>query len=261
MSENWIKWKFRKNGVCCVCHKPLEGMKNSVADVRKETPIAVTSSSPGSSAERMVEKQRAMQLKTINEYYGRFKIVEKVALFLRADTQQTKNWEKGARGERKIGQILEDLAAERGFIILHDLRRPGTTANIDHIAITPSGIYVVDAKNFTGSIDVRGPGLFSNQEPKLLIDGRNQSKLAFGVKKQVSAVQAVLKKEKLEFPVYGVLSFWVGPLQTFIVPESFSEIYLTSHRGIGKLLSNPGTNSQKEMLAAAEVIRTGFQPA
>jgi hypothetical protein len=34
--------------------------------------------------------------------------------------------------------------------VLHDRRIPGTQANIDHIAITSTGIYVIDAKRHVG---------------------------------------------------------------------------------------------------------------
>jgi hypothetical protein len=55
-----------------------------------------------------------------------------------------------------------DKARERGISALHDRRIPGTRANIDHIAVGPRGVFVIDAKKYTGgpSLRVEG-GLFS----------------------------------------------------------------------------------------------------
>ncbi len=57
---------------------------------------------------------------------------------------------KGAEGERVVGGLLDELADE-GWVVLHDRRRlPSSPANIDHIAIGPGGVFVIDAKNWTG---------------------------------------------------------------------------------------------------------------
>jgi len=44
---------------------------------------------------------------------------------------------------------LDRLAGE-GLYFLHDRRIPPTRANIDHIVIAPTGVYVIDAKNYAG---------------------------------------------------------------------------------------------------------------
>lgn len=66
------------------------------------------------------------------------------------DSQDIKNWEKGAVGEKRLGAGLDGLAS-KGVVTLHDRLRPRTTANIDHIAIGPSGVWVIDAKRYRHS--------------------------------------------------------------------------------------------------------------
>ena len=37
-------------------------------------------------------------------------------------------------------------------MVLHDLAVPGSPANLDHLVIGPSGVFVIDSKQWTGSI-------------------------------------------------------------------------------------------------------------
>ncbi len=70
-------------------------------------------------------------------------------------------WEQGAAGEVEVARALAALPT--GWVVLHDLTWPGRArANIDHVAIGPGGVFVVDAKNWTGSIEVRDQVLRQN---------------------------------------------------------------------------------------------------
>ena len=39
--------------------------------------------------------------------------------------------------------------------MLHDLALPGTRANVDHLVIGPTGVWVVDTKAYRARLDVR----------------------------------------------------------------------------------------------------------
>jgi Nuclease-related domain len=94
--------------------------------------------------------------------------------------------------------------------VLHDRRMPGSRANIDHVAVAASGVYVIDAKRYRGKIEVRRPLL---GEPKLRIAGRDQAKLVAGLRKQVVVVQAALADVGQDVPVHGCFCF--------VAPEGF----------------------------------------
>lgn len=67
---------------------------------------------------------------------------------------QQRMWAQGAEGERKVAAALEPLA-RFGWVALHDVHWPGRPhANIDHIAVGPGGVIIIDAKNWTGSVTV-----------------------------------------------------------------------------------------------------------
>jgi hypothetical protein len=71
-------------------------------------------------------------------------------------------WEKGELGERAVGAQLDRLVP-LGWQVLHDVRWPGRPrANIDHVAVGPGGILVVDAKNWSGRVAARGGRLRQN---------------------------------------------------------------------------------------------------
>ena len=56
-----------------------------------------------------------------------------------------------------------------GVSVLHDLRVPGSRANIDHLCVGPGGVTVVDSKNYAGKVRKRSGGLWVN--------GRNRTRL------------------------------------------------------------------------------------
>ena len=72
-------------------------------------------------------------------------------------------WAAGAEGERRVAAALEDLPGT--WVVVHDrLLRPGRSeANLDHIAIGPGGVYLIDAKNRAGTVTEHEGGLFQHR--------------------------------------------------------------------------------------------------
>jgi hypothetical protein len=64
---------------------------------------------------------------------------------------ETRAWARGAAGERHVARLLTPLDAN-GWTVLHDLRVPGSAANIDHVVIGLPGVFVVDAKRYRGPL-------------------------------------------------------------------------------------------------------------
>lgn len=65
------------------------------------------------------------------------------------------NCAKGAAGESRVCRVLSSLALQ-GYHHLDDRRvLEGRSANIDHVVVGPRGVFVVDAKNWTGPVEVR----------------------------------------------------------------------------------------------------------
>jgi hypothetical protein len=71
---------------------------------------------------------------------------------------ETEAWRRGAEGERQVARLLEPLVRQ-GWGVQHDLRVPGSKANVDHVVIGPPGVFVVDAKNYRGRLRLSHDGL------------------------------------------------------------------------------------------------------
>jgi hypothetical protein len=66
-----------------------------------------------------------------------------------ADTirRRAEHWEAGAEGEERTAQELTRL--HRGYYVLHDLHVPGSSANIDHLVVGPTGVWLIDTKAYS----------------------------------------------------------------------------------------------------------------
>ena len=63
-------------------------------------------------------------------------------------------WARGAAGEIVTAALLEKLPRTR-WVVLHDLGLPGSRANVDHLVIGPTGVWVVDTKAYRGRVVAR----------------------------------------------------------------------------------------------------------
>jgi Nuclease-related domain len=73
-------------------------------------------------------------------------------------SEQARTWQRGAAGERHTARLLRRLTHD-GYVIFHDLRVPGSDANVDHLVIGPTGVFVIDSKQWTGSVHQSADGL------------------------------------------------------------------------------------------------------
>lgn len=169
-------------------------------------PDPIAAGTAGASARREHERRAAQREGRIREAHPH---LGGLILAVTDDPQSTTAWAQGARGEELLGARLDGLADE-GVRALHDRRIPGTRANIDHIAVGPAGVHVIDAKRYAGKRpEKRIEGwLFGGRTEKLYVGGRDCTKLVEGVHRQVAVVRAVLDGAGMEeVPVRGVLCF------------------------------------------------------
>jgi len=74
--------------------------------------------------------------------------------------------DRHAAGRRSTARALAGLTAD-GWLFLHDLPRPGRRfATIDHVAVGPGGVVVVDTKSWAGVVDVLAGTLRLNGAPR-----------------------------------------------------------------------------------------------
>jgi hypothetical protein len=148
-------------------------------------------------------------------------------------------WATGAAGEVRLAAKLERWTRKAGVVLLHDRRVPRSTANIDHIAVGPSGVFVIDAKRYKGRIAVeRRGGLFARRTEHLVVGGRDQSKLLDGIESQVKVVRNVLAAHR-DIAIRGLLCFVDGDWPLFGTLEARGFPVLPPHKA-ARLCSRAG---------------------
>jgi Nuclease-related domain len=73
-------------------------------------------------------------------------------------SEQAKAWQRGAQGERRTARLLDRLTRD-SYVVFHDLAVPDSDANVDHLVIGPTGLFVIDSKQWTGSVHQSADGL------------------------------------------------------------------------------------------------------
>ena len=208
--------RVTKSVICQGCVAASEDVGAQPKEVNSDDTVATSiSDAPipeveagvaGASARRENERRKAKRedrVRTSHPVIGGF------LLAVTDDPQTTRAWATGARGEELLGQRLDGLA-NHGVRVLHDRRIPRSRANIDHIAVSSSGVFVIDAKRYKGkrpSLRVEG-GIIRARTEKLIIGSRDSTSLVDGALHQVELVESALAAAGLgEIPVRGMLCF------------------------------------------------------
>jgi hypothetical protein len=164
----------------------------------------------GASAAREYRRRRAGREARVRRRHPH---IGRLLLAVGGQPQHESAWEIGSHGEEQVGRSLDRRTAKGPAIVLHDRRMPASNANIDHLAVAPRGVFVIDAKAIKGNVRIVRP-LFG--EPRLTIAGRNRTKLIDGLDRQVDAVRrALARRGHGEVRVLGILCFTKADLPLF----------------------------------------------
>lgn len=126
------------------------------------------------------------------------------------------------------------------MVTLHDRLRPGTTANIDHLAVAPSGVWVIDAKRYKGLVAHKDVGGWFSSDSRLYVGRRDCTKLAVAMSKQVAAVRTALGHDWTEVPVRPLLCFVDAEWPWFAKPFELRGVVVTWPRAARELLVRSG---------------------
>ncbi|NNJ70969.1 MAG: NERD domain-containing protein [Kiritimatiellales bacterium] len=128
-----------------------------------------------------------------------FLVAVAAAILLAWGDRRLGNFLKGAKGEEWVAHELAFLNSE--YTVFNGLRLGGGKQNFDHIVVAPAGVFVVETKNWKGSVEFR--------EGRLYAGGKEPSRPPL---KQVKAATAELvsfldEAGCSELPVHSVLCF------------------------------------------------------
>jgi hypothetical protein len=187
----------------------------------------------GRSAFAEYERRVAKRETELSERWGEG-FTAKVVRALTNEPQSTRAWSIGAAGEEKLAR---EPATVAGIWVLNDRRVPGTKGNIDHVVISPGGVFVVDAKNHKGVIAIRNRGGLLRPDHRLTVGGRDCSSMADKMEWQLEAVRAALHDNVPAPPIAGVLCFLGAEWPLVGAPREFRGVRLESHRSLKRLVA------------------------
>ncbi len=213
----------------------------------------------GASGRREHDRRRAKREQATRERHPR---IGGLLLKFQEAPQHEQAWATGAAGEEELAAFLARRCPE--VVVLHDRKMPRSRANIDHLAVAASGVYVIDAKRYKGKIEVRNP-LFG--DAKLIIGGRDQTKLVDGLERQAEAVRLSIASGAPGVSVSACFCFInpAGqrggsgvPLMRTLSIRGHSLFY---PRKLAKRLTAPGELTPEQVQAIATTLATRFPSA
>ena len=188
----------------------------------------------GGSAQREFERRRDRHEATVR---ARHPHLGGLILAVTDEPQSTTSWAIGAKGERILGAGLDALA---GVVMLHDRRRPGTSANIDHLAVTAAGVWVIDAKRYKGQVAKKDVGGWLSTDIRLYVGRRDCAKLVTAMAKQVAAVRTTLGTDWADVPIRPMLCFVEAEWKWFAKPFDIGGVLVMCPKAAREILVRPG---------------------
>lgn len=199
--------------------------------------LDVIDGTAGGSALREFDRRHAARQQRVQSAHPR---IGKFLLAVFDDPQSTRAWDSGAKGEQRMGTLLQEIAGP-DLRVLHDRRIPRSRANIDHLVVCPSGVFVIDAKRYRNArpqLRVEG-GILRPRRALLYVGGRDRTQLVDGMDKQLGLVRTALADQP-DVPVRGVLCFIEADWPLIGGAFSVRGIDVLWPRKLPPLLTQPG---------------------
>jgi hypothetical protein len=226
---------LRRADVCVGCDAPLHVGDHAYWDADRRvvecSGCHPDVAAPGASAQRIATQRHDRRERAVRERHPH---IGGLLLAVSKTPQSEQAWASGAAGERVVGGTLGVLAARGSMLVLHDRRVPGSRANIDHIVVAPSGIWVIDAKRYQDQlVETR----FRQRRSTLFVGGRASAHLAAGVIRQAGVVRDLLEGG---FAVRPVLCFVDARWQLFESSFVVDGVRICPPARLGKVLLGRG---------------------
>jgi hypothetical protein len=167
----------------------------------------------------------------------------------------TEAWGRGAAGEERVGDWLDEAVRWRG-VVLHDRALPHGRANIEHLAVVASGIWVIDTKHFRGRLERRDIAGWLAPAPALRGGSRPEPPADLG-----APAKAQVAEEPAGGPPVRVPLYFTGALVgLFARPCTLEGVLVTWPRAFAGALARAGPVGPAERRAFAARLARAFPP-
>ncbi|HEY1761507.1 MAG TPA: nuclease-related domain-containing protein [Acidimicrobiales bacterium] len=255
-------WSSELRTVSCQsCHdasaKPLPVDNISAATALEPLSLEapdVRTGEAGRSALEEYQRRHEKREALIDAKYGRFASVVK---FLTDDPQSITAWKKGSIGEQKLAKNVQENLGDR-VILLNDRKVPRTRGNIDHLIIASSGVWVVDAKNYSGLVQQRDVGGFFKVDMRLYVGGRDRSRVLEGLDWQVRSVTTALGDPEVQ--VSSAVCFTDAEWGWFAKPFTMRGVFVSGPNGLSRKIAETGNLSKEAIHEIARRLSEALPP-
>ena len=167
---------------------------------------------------------------------------------------QTQPHVPGAADEEAFGAHLAEMAGER-LVVLHERRMPAGRGTIDHLAVAPRGVFVIDVKHDSGKLERRNLGNLVRPEMRLYVGGRDRTTLLHAVEDEAEVVRDVLSPAWfVDSPVRGVLCFTGADWGLFASPFKLGNVLVTHPKFLYRMLSKEAQVATSAIQDAARAL-------
>ena len=214
MNSSATRWELkplRYGGTCVTCGRSIAKREAGWHDpvIRK---VMCTTCRPASGASGVAGEQTPAPIRD-TRVGGTSALRDS-----RGKGRDASTWRKGAVGEYLMGVSLHKRLTN-GEVILTDRQVPGTQANIDHIVVASSGVWIIDAKMWKGKIVYKAVSPTS-VVMKLTVDGEDRTDHLDAIYKLVIPVANVIGDHSV--PIHPAIVFVEGEWSDRSLPGSFS---------------------------------------
>lgn len=185
------------------------------------------------------------------------------AAFREFQRSRDTTWRRGAIGEYRTAQFLKKHLRDEAMV-LHDRALPDSKANVDHIVIAPSGVWIIDAKNWRGVLGYHAEGHGRLRE-RLFVDGVDTTHKVEAVYDAVLPIAQILNG--IDPPLHPAVVF-VSPEYTFRMglrlktrgPIRHDGVLLGDAWGLTKEMNKPGLLGTDTIQRVDELLATTLPP-
>jgi hypothetical protein len=141
-------------------------------------------------------------------------------------------------------RFADELREIPGVETLHARDIPGTRARVEHLAVGPSGVWVIEAHD--------APGPVVRRDRRLFVGGQDRSDLLGAIKVPVDAVAAALGD--LHLPVSRAVCFTRGDWPAHHPPFMLHGVWIGPPNPLFALVAQPGALQSHDIRVAAELL-------
>ncbi|MBU4535438.1 MAG: NERD domain-containing protein [Euryarchaeota archaeon] len=170
--------------MCSQCDGPLIYVEKLAEYGRDPETSEITKIGSSTFTEKMVSRYNFIMyiaaaiflLSALALYFGYYLAILPLLAFsgvIVSISSRRRSWKKGDKGEKIVAWCLDELTK---CIIFNDVNLPQGRGNIDHVILSPNGLFVLETKNYKGRFAVKGDEWFYKKDKRIIKSKSNPGK-------------------------------------------------------------------------------------